>query len=462
MKVSFHGATREVTGSCHLVECSGVRVLIDCGLYQGGYNHHHNNHQAFGFNPREIDFLLLTHAHLDHCGRIPLLASQGFRGEIITTAASRELARLVMLDAAHLQEEEADWLNRRAARQGRENHYAPLYTTVDALSAVDYFGRTASYGSSIKLTDHLSASFHNAGHILGSASILLEHTHHGGHQRVLFSGDIGASHRELHDNPKPPANVDAVVMETTYGDRMHKALKPSVDELYDVIRDTFDRGGNVIIPAFAVERTQELLYYLREGISQNELPAHMQVFVDSPMAISATEIFRKHPDGFSKRIGNMFRAGQDPFHVPGVHFTRESSESIALNQISAGAVIIAGSGMCTGGRILHHLRHNLGRKNNSIVFIGYAARGTLARRIIDGAQQVQIFNEEIQVKAATHTIGGFSAHADRNELMAWWRTIGSPETTILVHGDEDAMNAFARRLRDTHVIIPQLQEEIGI
>ena len=462
MKLSFHGATRNVTGSCHLVECDGVRVLVDCGLYQGGREIYEENRQPFGFDPAKIDFLLLTHAHLDHSGRIPLLISQGFRGEIITTAASRELARLVMLDAAHLQEEEAAWLTRRAARQGRKQIYTPLYTTLDALSAVDFFGRTADYKAPIKLTKRLTISFHDAGHILGSASILLQHRHKKDIRRVLFSGDIGASKRELLNDPKPPGGIDVVIMETTYGDRKHKALKPSIDEMYAAIRKTFERGGNVIIPAFAVERSQELLYYLREGVVNGKLPSYMQVFLDSPMAISATEIFHKHPNCYIGTIADMMKHNKDPFGLQGLHFTRESAQSMALNRISSGAVIIAGSGMCTGGRIRHHLKHNLGQNNNSVVFVGYAARGTLARRIIDGAKHVQIFNEEIQVRASIYTIGGFSAHADKNELLAWWKAIGRPETTILVHGDEKAMKTFGSRLKQTEVIIPKLHDEVAV
>jgi len=462
MKLSFHGATRNVTGSCHMVECDGVRILIDCGLYQGGREIYEENRQDFGFNPAKIDFLLLTHAHLDHCGRIPLLIKQGFRGEIITTAASRELARLVMLDAAHLQEEEAAWLTRRATRRGREQTYTPLYTTLDALSAVDFFGRTVNYKAPIKLTKKLTVTFHDAGHILGSASVLLQHRQKKDTRRVLFSGDIGASKRELLPDPEPPRAIDAVVMETTYGDRKHKALKPSADEMYTAIRDTFDRGGNVIIPAFAVERSQELLYYLREGVLEGELPASMQVFLDSPMAISATEIFRKHPSCYNGTIAKMFKRNKDPFTLPGLHFTRESAQSMAINRISSGAVIIAGAGMCTGGRIRHHLKHNLGRKKNSIVFVGYAARGTLGRRIIDGAKQVQIFGEDIKVRASIYTIGGFSAHADKNELLAWWKAIGRPETTILVHGDEKAMKTFGSRLKQTRVVMPKLHDEVAV
>jgi metallo-beta-lactamase family protein len=252
---------------------------------------------------------------------------------------------------------------------------------------------------------------------------------------VLFSGDLGANGRPLLRDPARPPDADVVVMETTYGDRAHKGLEPSVAELYAAIRDTFKRGGNVIIPTFALERAQELLFCLREGVQDGHLPAAMQVFLDSPMAISATEIFRRHPEGYEPEVKELFANGGDPFALPGLHFTRETAESMALNRIGGGAVILAGSGMCTGGRVLHHLKHNLWRSDSSIVFVGFAAHGTLARRIIDGAPAVRIFREDIPVRAKIHTIGGFSAHADRNELLAWWQATGDPDLTVLVHGD---------------------------
>ena len=463
MKISFHGADRDVTGSCHLVSCGGKQVLIDCGLYQGGRELEEENREPLGFDPSKVDYLLLTHAHLDHCGRIPLLVEQGFRGEIITTAASRELAKLVMLDAAHLQEEEAEWHARKHARRAHKNNdITPLYTTLDALNSLDYFGRTAEYGKAITLDGGIRATFVDAGHILGSASILLELEEGGQKQRLLFSGDLGYNGRVILRDPTPPPDVDVVVMETTYGDRVHKSLQPSVEELYEAITDTFRRGGNVIIPSFALERAQEILYYLREGIDSGKLPGSMQVFLDSPMAISATEIFRRHPECYDEEACELFRNGQDPFNFPGLHFTRQTADSIALNRIGGGAVIIAGSGMCTGGRVRHHLKHHLWREDSSIVFVGFAAHGTLARRIVDGAKEVRLFGEEIPVSAHIHTIGGFSAHADRDELLAWHRRIGSPERTFLVHGEEEAMQSFAKQLRDTQVIMPELHQEFSL
>jgi metallo-beta-lactamase family protein len=458
MKIAFHGADQGVTGSCHFIECAGKRILIDCGLYQGGRELDEENANAFGFDPAAIDFLLLTHAHLDHCGRIPLLSSRGFQGEIITTAASRELARLVMLDSANLNEEEARYRNRRASRRGRQHDTAvPLYTVLDALNALEYFGRTATYGQALALAPGIRATFIDAGHILGSASVLLELKDAGEHRRVLFSGDLGLSGRPILRDPTPPPQADVVVMETTYGDRQHKQLSPSIEELYQAINDSLRRGGNVVIPTFALERAQEILFYLREGVEQGELPASMPVFLDSPMAISATQIFRRHPECYDEETSELFRAGRDPFQLPELRFTRETAESMAINRISGGAVIMAGSGMCTGGRVRHHLKHNLWRKDSSVVFVGYAASGTLARLIIDGAESVKIFGEEIRVRARIYTINGFSAHADRDELLAWHAQT-SPEKTFLVHGEKEVKGRFAKLLRNTEVVIPALHE----
>jgi len=462
LKLSFHGADRGVTGSCHLVECAGRRVLVDCGLYQGGREIEEENGEPFGFDPAAIDFVLLTHAHLDHCGRLPLLVKRGFRGEIVTTAPSRELARLVMLDAAHLQEEDARHRARWAQRRGKEREaVGPLYSILDALNTQDAFGRTAAYDEPVQIAPGIRATFLDAGHILGSASILLELEERGEHRRVLFSGDLGNAGRPLLRDPAKPPHVDAVVLETTYGDRLHKPLAPSVEELYQAVADTFERGGNVIIPTFALERAQELLYYLRAGIEQHRLSRSTQVFLDSPMAISATAIFEHHPECYDAATKELFRAGRDPLQLPGLHFTREPTESMAINRIVGGAVIMAGSGMCTGGRVRHHLKHNLAREHCSVVFVGYAAEGTLARRIIDGAKSVRIFGEEIAVRARVHTINGFSAHADRDELLAWHAQAAAPRT-FLVHGDERAMQAFAQRLKGTRVEMPALHQQFEL
>jgi metallo-beta-lactamase family protein len=458
MKISFHGAAMGVTGSCHLLDCAGKRVLIDCGLYQGGRELAAENADEFGFDPASIDFLLLTHAHLDHCGRIPLLVKRGFSGEIITTAASVELARLIMLDSAGLQEEEARYQKRKARRRNGKHEIVaePLYTVLDALNSLEYFGRKAGYDQPLKIAQGIRATFLDAGHILGSASIVLELEEDGRQHRLLFSGDLGYSGRAILRDPSTPPDVDTVVMETTYGDRLHKQLHPSIEELYEIINRTMARGGNVIIPTFALERAQEILYYLREGVESKRIKHFTNVFLDSPMAISATQIFERHPECYDDVTIDMSHGGKDPFRLPGLHFTRETAESMAINRISGGAVIMAGSGMCTGGRVRHHLKHNLWRQDSSIVFVGYAAQGTLARRIIDGAGHVRIFGEDITVRASVHTIGGFSAHADQAELLAWHQQTGNPETTFLVHGEERSMHAFAKKLTGTKVEMPGL------
>jgi metallo-beta-lactamase family protein len=463
MKISFHGAARNVTGSCHLLECAGKRLLIDCGLYQGQREITAENSEEFGFAPESIDYLLLSHAHLDHCGRIPLLVRQGFKGEIITTSATRELARLVMLDSAGLQEEDARYRKRRALRRGKETaDIHPLYTTLDALNATDFFGRKASYDKPIQLSQGIKVTFIEAGHILGSASILVELEDKNKHRRLLFSGDLGFPGRAILRDPAEPPQVDVVIMESTYGDRQHKLLQPSIEELYEAINTTHARGGNVIIPTFALERTQEILYYLREGCEKGYLKKHLPVFLDSPMAISATEIFRRHPECYDENSAQVLKSGKDPFDLPNLHFTRETSESMAINQITGGAVIMAGSGMCTGGRVVHHLRYNLGRSKSSVVFVGFAARGTLGRRIIDGAETVKIYGEEIRVKAEIFTIGGFSAHADQQGLLSWHKKTGNPKTTYIVHGEERAMEALAPLLTSTDVVMPELHQSFEL
>ena len=429
---SCDGAAREVTGSCHLLSFGDRRVLIDCGLFQGGHEQERANFEPFGFDPASIEVLLLTHAHLDHCGRIPKLVREGFRGRILATAATRDLARIVMLDAAGLQEEDA----RRAQRSGRRRDEAssgPLYTLEDALHAMDYFADPVAYDTDVPVIDGVHARFQDAGHILGSASILVTMEQAAEPLRILFSGDLGNPGRPILRSPVPAPDADYVVMETTYGDRPHRALPDSVDELYRAVKQTLARGGNVIIPTFALERAQEILYYLHRGVLDGQLSAHTPVFMDSPMAISATEIFRRHPecfdDAFRKELGQ-----DDPFAMPNLHFSRDTAESMAINSIEGGAIILAGSGMCTGGRVLHHLKHNLWRQHCSVIFVGYAANGSLARRIVDGARSVRIFHEDIHVNAQIWTINGFSAHADQAALLDWLGK-ASRKRVLLVHGE---------------------------
>jgi metallo-beta-lactamase family protein len=438
-----------------MVECAGKRILIDCGLFQGSHELDEENARPFGFDAADVDIVLLTHAHLDHCGRLPLLVKRGFHGEIITTAASRELARLVLLDAAHLQEEDARYRARVASPRGTKHQIAaPLYSILDALNSFDCFGRVVAYDEPIELAVGVRATFINAGHILGSASVHLELAEGARRSSVLFSGDLGRPGGALLCDPTKPPDADNVVMETTYGDRLHKSLRPSIEEFYGAVTDTFSRGGNVIVPTFALERAQELLYFIDRGIEQGRLPKSAQVFVDSPMAISATEIFRRHLEGLRPEIARLIKDGHDPFGFPGLHFIAESAQSIALNSIQSGAIILAGSGMCTGGRVRHHLKQHLGHSKSSIVFVGYAAVGTLARRIIDGAKEVRIFSEEIPVQARIYTINGFSAHADQAELQDWHKQTCA-QRTFLVHGEEGSMRTFAAHLGSVRVELPE-------
>jgi metallo-beta-lactamase family protein len=467
MDLAFHGAAGGVTGSCYLLTARGKRVLIDCGLFQGAdagktAQGVKAGHGGFGFDPTSIDYVLLTHAHLDHCGRLPLLTKFGFRGEILATAATRELARLVLLDAAGLQVEEAKRQARHLARRGASSvttGAAPTFDEVDVLDAMDHFGRVASYRQPLTLCDGVTVTFGNAGHILGSAWVLVdvedqsedrshgEPGERGSHTRLLFSGDLGTGSSAILDPPDPAPEVDVVVMESTYGDRLHQPIGSSVQELCAAVRETLDRGGNVVIPTFALERAQDILYSLRELTEQGELPRRLTAYLDSPMAISATALFRRHPEAISDQLRTLLARGVDPFHLPGLHLTRSTADSMAINQVESGAVILAGSGMATGGRVLHHLRHNLWRPESSIIFVGYAASGTLARQIIDGQREVRVFDEPIHVAAHIYTIGGFSAHADRDGLLAWYRTAGAPANTFLIHGEDPARESLAAVLR---------------
>jgi metallo-beta-lactamase family protein len=461
VRISFHGAAQDVTGSCHLIESGGKRVLVDCGLHQGSPTASDANAEPFGFDAAAIDCVLLTHAHLDHCGRLPLLSKRGFKGPIVTTAASRELANLVILDSAHLQEADALQHERFAKRTGQD-HRPPLYGVLDATNTLHQFSKVVGYEQPYDIAPGLRATFFDAGHILGSASILIEADEQGRRRSALFSGDIGNAGRPLLCAPRTPAAAQIVVMESTYGDRLHRPYAQSVEEFYTAVAATFARGGNVIVPTFALERAQEILFLLRQGVESSRLPPTMPVFVDSPMAISATEIFSHYLDACTPALAALFRQGKDPFALPGLHFTRDRAESMAINNVKGGAVILAGSGMATGGRIMHHLKHNLARPECGVIFVGYAAAGTPARQIIDGARHVSLLGEIIQVRASIHTINGFSAHADQRELIAWRGGIQGIETTFLVHGEEPAMRALAAKLGNDRIEIPALHQSYDV
>ena len=442
MKISFHGADQDVTGSCHLFEASGRRVLIDCGLFQGSRTLAAENSDEFGFDPASVDLVVLTHAHLDHCGRLPLLVKRGFKGEVLATGATHDLAALVLQDAAHLQVEEAE-----------RNGETALYTPDDAAAALARFRRAVEYGATTPLAPGLQLTLYDAGHILGSASARFEAAEAGRTRSVVFSGDLGNAGRPLLRDPVAPPASDIVVMETTYGDRVHRSIAESVEELISTVNGALGRGGNVVIPTFALERAQEILYYLRDGAQSGRLPGSMRVFLDSPLAIAATELFRRHPEALAPTAAAAFAAGEDLLAPPRLECTRDRNASRSINDVNAGAVVLAGSGMATGGRVLFHLRRELPRHESAVVFVGFAARGTPARQIIDGAHSLPLLGGTVPVRAEIRTINGFSAHADRDELLGWHARI-KPALTFLVHGEPDTMKAFAARLPPGRIETP--------
>ena len=382
------------------------------------------------------------HAHLDHCGRLPLLVKRGFKGEILATGATRDLAALVLLDAARLQGEEAE-----------RNGEVPLYTPDDASATLARFKRTIEYGAVTELAPGLEVTLYDAGHILGSASLRFEASEAGRARTVVFSGDLGNAGRPLLRDPVAPPPSDIVVMETTYGDRVHRSIADSVEELIGTVGAVLSRRGNVVIPTFALERAQEILYFLRQGAQAGRLPGTMRVFLDSPQAIAATDLFRAHPEALAPAAAAAFAAGEDLLAPPGLQCTRDRNASRTINDVASGAVVLAGSGTATGGRVLYHLRRELPRSSSAVVFVGFAAAGTPARQIIDGAHSIRLLGESVAARASVHTINGFSAHADRDELLAWHGYI-NPVHTFLVHGETDRMRAFAAQLPAGRIDMP--------
>ena len=442
LRMEFHGAAGGVTGSCHLVRTGGLTLLVDCGLFQGGPKTEAKNRGEFGFDPAEVDYLLLTHGHLDHCGRIPLLVKRGFRGKIACTAATADIAKVVLTDSARIQEEDYARWSRIAARRG-VGAAPPLYSGLDVLDAMRLFRVTAQYDQEVRLNDRVAVTFRDAGHILGSAFLEIEVR---GRGRLVFSGDLGNRDKPVIRDPAPRRAADVVVIESTYATRDHRPMDATVEELRRAVVETFERGGNVVIPSFAIERAQDLLFYLRRFHDRGELPP-CKVFLDSPMAIRVTEIMKRHPDCYDARTAALVRDGRDPLDLPGLVLTRSADDSRRINAVQSHAVIIAGSGMCTGGRIKHHLKHNIWREECSLVFVGYQARGTLGRRIVDGRKRVRIFGEPYRVAARVHTIGGFSAHADRSILLDWLRHGGGAEHLFVVHGEAESLHALETEAR---------------
>ena len=441
MKITFLGAAREVTGSCYLFESDQCRFLVDCGMVQGGRDAPARNHKPFGFDPRTIDFVLLTHAHIDHSGLLPKLALQGFTGPIYTSRASEDLLGVMLPDSGHIQEAEAE----RAQRRHRPDALPALYTVQDARDSLELLEPVA-YDERFMPHPSVACSFRDAGHILGSAIIEIWVTENQKTQKIVASGDLGQPGRPILRDPSRIEEADVLLIESTYGDRNHKNLPATLDELAGVLENTLHKG-NVVVPAFAVGRTQELIYHLHQLTEQGRL-SHLNIYVDSPMAVAVTKITKKHFELFDAEARRMTQWQALATNLPNMHFVADVAESMALNQIRSGAIIISASGMCDAGRIKHHLQHNLGRSECSVLITGFQAGGTLGRRLVDGDKVVRIFGEEINVRASIHTLGGFSAHADQQALMNWAGGFNKPPgRTFVVHGEVAAASHFAQQLR---------------
>ena len=460
IRLTFHGAAGQVTGSMHLLEAAGARVLLDGGLFQGRRKESNELNQNLPFDARRIDSVILSHAHIDHAGRLPLLVNRGFHSPIYATPATRDLCAVMLADAAHIQEKDFEFLQRRGkAEPGSE----PLYRMADALEVQDLM-IGVPYRRVHHVRKNLSFEFTEAGHILGSASVDLRVTEGSGH-RLVFSGDIGRKGLPIIRDPAPPTGpVDTLIVEATYANRRHESVNESEEKLGEIVRRVAGRGGKVLIPAFALGRVQELAYSFHQLFRANKIP-NIPVYIDSPLAVDATQVFRLHPDIFDRRERLMDRAA-DLFDFPLVHYVRDVQESKALNQLKGPAVIIAASGMAESGRILHHLANGIGDHRNLVLFVGFQAEHTLGRRIQSGAEIVKIFGDSYERRAEMETIAGYSAHADREELRTWVREIGGPiKRAFVVHGEDTALTAMADLLREEgvgEVIIPKLHESFDL
>ena len=463
IKLSFLGAAQNVTGSRYLLEANGVRLLVDCGLYQER-ELVERNWNPFPVEPDTLDAVLLTHGHLDHCGLLPKLVREGFGGRIYCTDATSEITRIVLLDSAHIQEEDAQHKKERHEREGRKGRYPeiPLYTVKDAEALFPLFS-PVKYEEKLQIGDGIETSFHDAGHILGASMIKLEINQNSGKRTVLFSGDVGRWDKPILRDPTVFDEADYVLVESTYGNRLHKDPADVDGMLSDVINSTAESGGNIVIPSFALERSQEVLYNLSRLLAQDRIP-HLMVFMDSPMAISVTEVFKRHAELFDEEMIELIRRGESPFDFPGLKMTRTTEESKAINRIKGTVIIIAGSGMCTGGRIKHHLIRNISRPESAILFVGYQANGTLGRQILEGAKEVRILGHMYSVEARIDKVNGFSAHADRDELMRWLSGLRRPPRHVFVtHGEPVAARHFADLLvekKNWEASVPSYSDQV--
>ncbi len=453
MNITFLGAAKTVTGSCYLVETKDKKFLVDCGMFQGRANEVILNAEPFSFNPGELDFMLLTHAHIDHSGRIPKLYMDGFKGTIYATRPTVQLCGIMLPDSGHIQETENEWLNRKRQRAGK-SPVKPLYTVKEATDCLELFQGVA-YGEAVNITDNIRVRFNDAGHILGSAIVEVWVRENGKDTKIVFSGDLGNKGVPILRDPTVISDADYLIVESTYGNRQHilKKEKDKLERFINIISDTIAKGGNVVIPSFAVGRTQEIIYDLNKymdvfGDVVNKI-LNVPVYVDSPLATSATQIFRENLDCFDEEAKEYIANGDNPLDFPTLKFTQSPEESKKLNEKTESTIIISASGMCDAGRIKHHLKHNLWRKESTILFVGYQAEGTLGRRILDGATKVKLFGEEITVNARIEAIDGFSGHADKAGLLSWIGSIAKkPKKVFIVHGEQEVMNEFAQTLND--------------
>lgn len=463
LKLQFLGAVQNVTGSRHLLEVNGTRLLIDCGLYQER-QFRDRNWEPFTIAPESIDAVLLTHAHLDHCGLLPKLVKEGFKGKIYCTDATAEIARIILLDSAKLQEEDAEYKKKRHKKEKRKSprKVAPLYTVADAEACFPHF-HDVKYKVPVQIKPGVEATFCDAGHVLGSSIIKVKVSQNGESRTVLFSGDIGRPHRPIVRDPSLVDEADYVLVESTYGDRVHKGPEDTKQLIGEVINSTIQAGGNIVVPSFALERSQELLYFINELYHQNAIP-HMTVYLDSPMASRITKVFKRHRELYDKEMTEYVNNHESPFNLPGLKMAGSSDESKAINHVRKSVMIIAGSGMCTGGRIKHHLVNNISKRQNTIMFVGYQAVGTLGRRIVNGEKEVRILGKEYPVKARIERINGFSAHADQEELLEWLRGLKRPPRKVfVVHGESESALHFGEFLRNKtgwEIDVPAYQDEI--
>ncbi|WP_139904138.1 MBL fold metallo-hydrolase RNA specificity domain-containing protein [Clostridium thermarum] len=446
MKIEFMGAAECVTGSCHLINVLGRKILLDCGLYVGSDEEEGIN-EIFSFDAEEIDYVILSHAHIDHSGRIPLLYKRGYKGKVYCTKATKELSGIMLRDSGNIAEMEVEWKNRKRMRVGQDP-IEPLYTAKDAEECMVNF-EGFDYDENIQLFEGLRIVFKDSGHILGAAIVELFIKEDDKTEiKLIYSGDIGNLNIPIIKDPTYIEHADYVIMESTYGNRIHQDVRNEMDHLVSIVKDTFKRGGNVIIPSFAVGRTQEVLYAFNNFI-ENKILTGVTVYVDSPLALESTRIFQRFTDIYDEEAKTLVKKGDDPLHFEGLIFTRSSEESTKINSVKNGAVIIASSGMCEAGRIKHHLKHNLWRKECSIVFVGYQAPGTIGRAILDGAKKVTLFGEEVAVNAKVYYLHGLSGHADKNGLLKWLGAFRKkPKEIILVHGDKEVLKNFQQDLRD--------------